>query len=76
MKSYFDVVGSGEGISGLIACVLLAHKGFSCLWADTGNDADLDHARKGIPLLISSEFWDRGIRPLLSSMDRLTYGPI
>lgn len=76
MKSYFDVVGSGEGISGLIACVLLAHKGFSCLWADTGNDADLDHARKGIPLLISSEFWDRGIKPLLSSMDTTLPGAL
>ena len=69
MKSYFDVVGSGEGISGLVACVLLAHKGFSCLWADTGNDEDQDPARSSIPLLVSREFWDQGIRPLLSSVD-------
>lgn len=69
MKSYFDVVGSGEGISGLVACVLLAHKGFSCLWADTGNDAERDRARSSIPLLVSREFWDQGIRPLISSLD-------
>ncbi|HPW69026.1 MAG: NAD(P)/FAD-dependent oxidoreductase [Deltaproteobacteria bacterium] len=76
MKSHFDVVGSGEGISGLVACALLAHKGFSCLWADTGNDAGLDRARNGIPLLVSREFWDQGIRPLLSSMDTTLPGAL
>ncbi len=76
MKSYFDVVGSGEGISGLVACVLLAHKGFSCLWADTGNDAGRDPARSSIPLLVSKDLWDQGIRPLLSSVDTTLPGAL
>ena len=35
MMATWDVVGAGDGISGLVASALLAGKGFSCLWADT-----------------------------------------
>jgi hypothetical protein len=69
MKSYYDVVGAGEGISGLLACVLLANKGFSCLWADTAPEAQTDSLGHGIPLLVTRDFWDNEIRPLLQSVD-------
>lgn len=69
MKSHYDVAGSGEGISGLVACVLLSHKGFSCLWADTGYQTSQDSAQYRIPLLVTRGFWDHGIKPVLSSVD-------
>jgi len=31
----YDVIGSGEGTAGLLACALLSRKGLSCLYVDT-----------------------------------------
>jgi len=68
MKSYYDVVGSGEGISGLIACVLLSQKGFSCLWADTAHQVSGDSPQCSIPLLVTRVFWEHGVKPVFSAV--------
>lgn len=69
MKSSYDIVGTGEGVSGLLASVLLGAKGFSCLWSDAGCADENRNTQQGIPLLVSAPLWDRLIRPLLSAVD-------
>jgi len=69
MNQTYDVVGSGEGLSGLLTCILLANKGFSCLWADTSPMHEGCSALDDIPLFITSSFFDRGIKPILGSVD-------
>lgn len=63
MKRIYDIIGAGHGISGLLANVLLAAKGFSCLWIDTSCQTGETDA------LITSAFWERVLVPILRSID-------
>ncbi|MBN2299184.1 MAG: hypothetical protein JXM72_11345 [Deltaproteobacteria bacterium] len=69
MKRTYDVIGSGEGLSGLVACALLAGKGFSCLWVDTSAKEESGHVQNNIPSLITRGFWEQGVKPILGSLD-------
>ncbi|MGC9325541.1 MAG: hypothetical protein ACP5G0_12435 [Desulfomonilia bacterium] len=68
MKRSYDVVGYGEGISGLFACLLLASKGFSCLWVDCSRKTDGISDKRGIALPVSMAFFSEVIRQILSSV--------
>jgi hypothetical protein len=69
MNATYDVIGYGEGISGLIASVLLSNKGFSCLWADTSVMEEGRPLQSHIPALISRGFWEHGVKPILGAVD-------
>jgi len=71
MKRTYDIAGSGEGLSGLLACALLAAKGFSCLWIDTSSpQGDREERwRDFIPFLVTTPFWEHTLKPLLQSID-------
>ncbi|HHO75810.1 MAG TPA: hypothetical protein ENN05_05220 [Deltaproteobacteria bacterium] len=69
MKKTFDIIGTGEGLSGLVACALLAGKGFACLWIDTSNREESGLVQKNIPSLITTGFWEQGLRQILGSLD-------
>ena len=70
MKKNYDVIGSGEGLSGLLACALLERKGLSCLWVDT---APLDSGAtilSGIPLIMTETFLQNVLEPVLSRISQ------
>lgn len=70
MKRTYDIAGSGEGLSGLLACALLATKGFSCLWIDTFPQGGSEEKwRDFIPFLVTAPFWEHTLKPLLRSID-------
>lgn len=69
MKKTYDVIGSGEGLSGLVASALLAGKGFSCLWADTSENEEARSVQYNIPSLITRGFWEQGVKLILGSLD-------
>ena len=69
MKGTYDVVGSGDGISGLVASALLAGKGFSCLWADTSGKEQGRPVQENISSLITRAFWEQGLKIIFGSLD-------
>ncbi len=69
MNNTYDVIGAGEGMAGLVASVLLAGKGFSCLWADTSEQEEGLPVQYNIPSLITRGFWEQGLKPILGSLD-------
>ncbi|HDP26124.1 MAG TPA: hypothetical protein ENN34_11870 [Deltaproteobacteria bacterium] len=71
MKRSYDVIGSGEGISGLLACLLLAGKGFSCLWVDRSRTSGGMSDKHGIALPVSTAFYANVIRQILGSVGPL-----
>ena len=69
MNTTYDIIGSGDGISGLVAAALLAGKGFSCLWADTSGKDEGRPVQENIPALITRGFWEQGLKIILGSLD-------
>lgn len=69
MRKTYDIIGCGDGLSGLVACALLAGKGFSCLWADTSADRETGPVQYNIPALVTKGFWDQGLKLILGSLD-------
>ncbi len=69
MKKSYDVVGAGESLSGLVACVLLGGKGFSCLWIDTAADNQKESYQNNIVGTVTSDFFDKCFRPLVRPID-------
>ncbi len=69
MKATYDVIGSGDGLSGLVASALLAGKGFSCLWADTSAKEEGRPVQENIPAFITRGFWEQGLKIILGSLD-------
>ncbi len=68
MKKSYDVVGAGDGVAGLIASVLLASKGFSCLWLDSAPE-DGELSQTEMPALVSKIFWDKCFVPVVRPVD-------
>ena len=69
MMATWDVVGAGDGISGLVASALLAGKGFSCLWADTLGKEEGRSVQENVSSLITRGFWEQGLKYILGSLD-------
>lgn len=69
MMATWDVIGAGDGISGLVASALLAGKGFSCLWADTSGREEGRSVQENVSSLITRGFWEQGLKYILGSLD-------
>ncbi len=69
MKRTYDIAGFGEGLSGLLACALLAARGFSCLWIDTAPEQETQEQDLTIPALITSVAWERSLKQSILQVD-------
>ena len=69
MKRTYDIGCFGEGIAGLMASVLLAGRGFACLWIDTALSGDDESGLQDVPTLITTELWEKGLTPLINGVD-------
>ena len=70
MKRTYDVIGSGDGISGLFVCVLLASKGMKCLWVDTAQQKPESMLWADTPLILTETFFRNLLEPVLNKIDR------
>ena len=70
MKRTFDVIGSGEGISGLLVCVLLASKGMKCLWVDTAQQKPGSMLWADTPFILTKTFFRNLLEPVLNQIDQ------
>ena len=70
MKRTYDVIASGEGISGLFACALLTSKGLTCLWVDNSPNIPNAELLADTPLLITETFSRGLLEPILSKIDK------
>ncbi len=70
MKRTYDVIASGEGISGLFACALLTSKGLTCLWVDNSSNIPNAELLADTPMLITETFSRGLLEPILSKIDK------
>jgi hypothetical protein len=70
VKKTFDVIGYGEGISGLFVCVLLASKGMKCLWVDTAQQKPGSMLWADTPYILTETFFRELLEPVLSRIDQ------
>jgi hypothetical protein len=70
VKRTYGVIGSGDGISGLFACVLLASKGMKCLWVDTAQQKPGSMLWADTPFILTETFFRNLLEPVLSRIDR------
>jgi hypothetical protein len=71
MRRTYDVIGSGEGISGLLACALLASKGLKCLFIDTSPQKQGTMLWPDMPMLVTQSFFQGIMKPVLLSLEPL-----
>ncbi|HPS93838.1 MAG TPA: hypothetical protein PK600_05190, partial [Deltaproteobacteria bacterium] len=69
MRRTYDVVSSGEGVAGLLACTLLAAKGLSCLHVDTSPEKPGTFLWPDTPLLVTETFSRGVMEPLLATLE-------
>jgi hypothetical protein len=70
VKRTYDVIGSGDGISGFFVCVLLASKGMKCLWVDTAQQKPESMLWADTPLILTETFFRNLLEPVLNKIDR------
>jgi hypothetical protein len=70
VKATYDVIGSGEGISGLFVCVLLANKGMRCLWVDTAQQKPGSMLWADTPFILTETFFQNLLEPVLNRINQ------
>ena len=71
MKRTYDVIGSGEGITGLLSCALLASKGLKCLFIETSPQSPGAMLWPDTPMLVTESFFQKVMEPTLRSLEPL-----
>jgi hypothetical protein len=70
VKTTYDVIGSGEGITGLFVCVLLANKGMKCLWVDTAQQKPGSMLWADTPFILTETFFRNLFEPVFNRIDQ------
>jgi hypothetical protein len=69
VKKHYDVIGSGEGLAGLVACSLLSYRKLRCLWVDTTPGTPGRALWPDTPLLLTDVFFQGVLAPVCSRID-------